>query len=106
MRGVTADGRVLNVLGGVRRPYSEASPADGRVRYANSKWKKYYERLFQPGYASLRGYYAEWVCRQVNRDALPAARVTQVALKLFVEQPFVATPPARTEHTLWTQRCP
>jgi hypothetical protein len=106
MRGVTADGRVLDVLGGVRRPYSEASPADGRVRYASSKWKKYYERLFQPGYASLRGYYAQWVCRQVNRSAPPAARVTQVTLKLFVEQPFAADPPPRTGQILWNQRCP
>ncbi len=106
MRAVTADGRVLDVFGGVRRPYSEASPADGRVTYANSKWKKYYERLFLPGYAPLRGYYAQWVCREVNVGAAGGARVVQVTLKLFVEQPFAANPPARTVQDLWTQRCP
>lgn len=106
MRAVTADGHLVDVFDGVRRPYSEASPADGRVTYANSKWKKYYERLFLPSYASLRGPYAQWVCRQVNAGVSGGARVSQVTLKLFTEQPFLVNPPARKVESLWAQNCP
>lgn len=105
-RATTQGGQVLDVFGGHRRPYSEAAPLDGRVGYADSKWKKYYERLFLPAYAPLRGAYVGWVCRQVNRHVAPSDRVRQVTLLLFVERPFVPAPPPRQVQRLWQQSCP
>jgi predicted DCC family thiol-disulfide oxidoreductase YuxK len=105
LRGATLDGEVLDIFGGTRKAYSEASPSDGRVDYASSKWKKYYEALYQPGYASLRGFYVDWACRMANQGASGTGRVTQATLILFVEQPFIANPPPRTTQMLWNQAC-
>lgn len=106
LRAVTLDGQVLDIFGGTRKPYSEASPPDGRVTYASSKWKKYYEALYQPGYASLRTYYTQWACRRANDGVSGGSRVTHATLILFIEQPFLATPPARNTQVLWNQACP
>ena len=104
-RAVTVDGQVLDVFGGTRKPYSEASPPDGRVSYPNSKWKKYYEALFQPDYAPLRTYYVQWLCRKANDGATGGDRVKQISLFLFSEHPFVANPPPRQVQLLWEQAC-
>lgn len=105
-RSVTQGGQVLDIFGGRRRPYSEAAPLDGHVGYADSKWKKYYERLFLPPYAPLRGAYVNWLCRQVNHGVAASDRVRQVTLLLFVERPFLANPPPRQVQRLWQQACP
>lgn len=104
-RAVTVDGQVLNVFGGIRRPYSDASPPDGQVEYRDTKWKKYYEALFQPLYTPLRPYYVNWLCRRVNRGVPSDARVQRITLLLFIEQPFLAHPPPRKQQVLWHQAC-
>jgi predicted DCC family thiol-disulfide oxidoreductase YuxK len=104
-RAVTVDGQLLDVFGGTRKPYSEASPPDGQVSYPTSKWKKYYEALFQPTYAPLRTYYAQWLCRTANDGVSGGDRVKQISLILFIEQPFVPNPPPRETQLLWEQSC-
>jgi predicted DCC family thiol-disulfide oxidoreductase YuxK len=104
-RAVTVDGQLLDVFGGMRKPYSEASPTNGKVFYPTSKWKKYYESLFQPAYAPLRTYYVQWLCRTANEGVTGGDRVKQISLILFIEQPFVAQPPPRETQLLWEQAC-
>jgi predicted DCC family thiol-disulfide oxidoreductase YuxK len=104
-RAVTLDGQVLDVFGGIRKPYSDASPVDGVVTYPTSKWKKYYESLFQPSYLPLRTYYVQWLCRTTNEGVTGSDRVKQISLILFVEQPFVANRPPRETQMLWEQAC-
>jgi predicted DCC family thiol-disulfide oxidoreductase YuxK len=105
-RAVTANGGLVNIFGGQRSEYSERSPENGQVTYPDSKWKKYYEALFQAGYASLRPYYGQWMCRSVNNGVAPGNRVVSFTMILFTETPFAPVPGPRTTQVLWSQACP
>ena len=105
VRGQAADGTIYPISLKGRRLAAEPGPVDGEFSYPDTRWKKYFERLLDPTYASLRPYYGAWLCRKANANEPPDAQLRHLSVIEFIERPFVAHPPPRQGNLVLMQQC-
>ncbi|MDE2514834.1 MAG: HTTM domain-containing protein [Rhodospirillales bacterium] len=106
VRGESATGTIYPISLRGRRLAVEPHPVDGEFHYPDTRWKKYFERLLDPTYATLRPYYGAWLCRMANRGQPADARILRLSVIDFVTHPFAPHPPPRQGNLVLLQSCP
>lgn len=103
-----ADGREIDVWTGKKVSW-ERPPLVSATYGPNEQWNTYMVRIWAHNNLTLRRYFADYLCREWNKNHEPDEQITDFKIFLMYEGPFPETNPldrANPEKVfVWEHRC-